>query len=64
MTNCVVCENLREMERLRSELYRIVDGKIENLCSEEIYEVSKRLDKLIVEHMLCAMKRENSAAKR
>lgn len=42
---------LQEMEILRNELYTLANGKRELLTTREIYEVSKRLDKLIVKHM-------------
>jgi len=45
-------KNLQEMERLRNELYTVVNGKRELLNTQEICEVSTRLDKLIVKHML------------
>jgi len=49
-------KNLQEMERLRQELYTVVNGKRELLNSREICEVSTQLDKLIVKHMLQASK--------
>lgn len=51
-----VLKNLQEMERLRQELYTVVNGKRELLNSREICEVSTQLDKLIVKHMLQASK--------
>lgn len=43
--------NIREIERLRHHLYRRVRGRQEVLSSQEICEVSKRLDKLILQYM-------------
>jgi hypothetical protein len=43
--------NLEKIEYLRQCLCRRVNGKREMLYSKEVYEVSKRLDKLIVKQM-------------
>lgn len=51
-------KNLQEMERLRSELYSVVNGKRELLHTQEICEVSTQLDKLIVKHMCNVSRRE------
>lgn len=53
-------KRMQEMERLRLELYAIVDGKRETLNSEKTCKVSKRLDKLIVEHMTSRNGRRNN----
>lgn len=56
MARCSAAKNLQEMERLRNELYTVVNSKREALHSKEICEVSTQLDKLIVKHM-CRMSR-------
>ncbi len=43
--------NLEKIESLRRYLCKRVNGQRELLCSKEVYEVSKRLDKLIVKQM-------------
>jgi len=43
--------NLEKIEYLRQCLCRRVNGQREMLYSKEVYEVSKRLDKLIVKQM-------------
>ncbi len=50
---------LQEMEMLRNELYTLANGKRELLTTREIYEVSKRLDKLIVKHMNIRLKEKS-----
>lgn len=42
---------LQEIEYLRKELYEVVKGDRELLKTQETCEVSRRLDKLIVQHM-------------
>lgn len=53
--NGSICAALREMERVRSELYNVVEDRNGNLNSEEICAVSERLDNLIVKYM-CAIR--------
>jgi len=43
--------NLEKIESLRQSLCKRVNGQREMLYSKEVYEVSKRLDKLIVKQM-------------
>lgn len=42
---------LKEMERVRKELYVSVNGNVKALTSQEIYKVSTNLDKLIVKYL-------------
>lgn len=58
--NLSSCNTIIEMERLRNELYRIVNGKRERLNKKEICKVSQELDKLIVKHMYEGMTRKAS----
>lgn len=51
MTRNVVAKNLVELERLRNQLYGVVNGDQTILKSREACEVSHELDKLIVSHM-------------
>ncbi len=44
-------KTLQEIERLRKELYLVVNGRKEVLSTKRICEVSRRLDKLIVKYM-------------
>lgn len=43
--------NAEKIEYLRRHLYQRVNGQRELLYSKEVYEVSKRLDKLIAKEM-------------
>lgn len=46
-----VSSTIHEMERLRMELYKMVNGKRDRLNHKKTCEVSQELDKLIVKHM-------------
>lgn len=48
--NNTALKNCHEMEQLRNELYKMVNGE-RKLHSHDICEVSSQLDKLIVRHM-------------
>jgi len=52
-------KNSERIEYLRHNLYQQVNGQREMLCSKEVYEVSKRLDKLIVKQMYSQYKKPN-----
>ncbi len=45
-------ENVRDLERLRTRLYNMVDGNWQALHTTEVCEVSCQLDKLIVSCMV------------
>jgi hypothetical protein len=51
--------NTEKIECLRNNLYQQVNGQRELLCSKEVYEVSKRLDKLIAKQMYAQYKKMN-----
>lgn len=51
MSRNIVAKNLMELERLRHQLYGVVNGDQSLLNSREACEVSHELDKLIVKHM-------------
>lgn len=58
MKNQLSKSTMKEIEKLRMELYYAVNNRRELLSSQEVYEVSKRLDKLIVQQMYLANKKK------
>ncbi|MGB4018885.1 MAG: aspartyl-phosphate phosphatase Spo0E family protein [Syntrophomonadaceae bacterium] len=48
--NNTALKNCHEMEQLRNELYKMVNGE-RKLHAQDVCEVSTKLDKLIVKHM-------------
>lgn len=51
-------KNLEQIEFLRYDLYKQVNNRREMLCSKEVYEISKRLDQLIIKHMSSQSKKD------
>lgn len=53
-------KTLLEMERIRNELYKTVNGNWDLLSAEKTWIMSSRLDKLIIRYMNKNMKIKSS----
>lgn len=62
MNKFVLTKNLSELERLRSQLYSVVNGDPALLNSREVCQLSSELDKLIVKYMFLTQGRKTNSS--
>lgn len=60
MSGQKIDKTLVEMERIRNELYKAVDGNWQMLSAEKTWQISSQLDKLIIRYMGKSMKSKTS----